>query len=277
MEGFQKKLIGAVAALALFATSSGIKADEFVDVDFFGFSPQTVNIFEGEAVFWLCVDDFGPYSVTSSSGAWSEGLLFDDGDFFGLLFSEAGTYDYFDRFSGEFGTVAVAVNHSPVVEITSPPTNAVFNAPASFEFTAEATDQDFGSGALSDVEFFINGTEVDDVFFPPFTTSVTDLPPGSYQLTVIAWDFLNATATNSISITVQAGGPIALTSPSVASGQFRFNASGLTTGKTNILQSSTNLASGWISVATNVAASASASYTNSAAGPARYFRLLQLP
>jgi hypothetical protein len=53
----------------------------------------------------------------------------------------------------------------------------------------------------------------------------------------------------------------------------------LTAGKTNILQSSTNLASSanWMPLETNIAAGSSVSFTNAISGGHHFFRLLQLP
>jgi hypothetical protein len=62
-------------------------------------------------------------------------------------------------------------------------------------------------------------------------------------------------------------------------GSFRFDASGFVVGKTNVLQSSTNLAQplSWISVSTNVAAGSTASFTNTVSAGQHYFRVVQLP
>ena len=163
------------------------------------------------------------------------------------------------------------------VAITNPTNNAVLAAPATFTFAADASDLD--ADGLSDVEFYIGPNLVDDVFSSPFETPVTDLAAGGYTLTVIAYDNVGATATNSITITVQNSGPITLTALKLAAGRFSFNASGLTAGKTNIVQVSTNLAfsAGWVSIATNVATGSSASFTNAVSGGRGFFRLLQQP
>ena len=141
-------------------------------------------------------------------------------------------------------------------------------------FAADASDSD--SDGLSDVEFYVGTNLVDDIFSSPFTTTVTNLAAGTYTLTVIAYDNGGATATNSITIYVQ---NILLSSARMLAGKFLFNASGLTIGKTNVLQTSTNLASAgnWMSIATNVATTNSISFTNSAPIGRYFFRLVQLP
>ena len=167
----------------------------------------------------------------------------------------------------------MALNIPPSVTITNPATNALFTAPATFLFQADASDTD--ADGLSDVEFYVGTNLVDDVFSSPFTTTVTNLAAGTYILTAIAYDNAGGTATNSITVYVQGG--ITLTAPKIVAGRFLFNASGLAVGKTNVLQNLTDLLTkNWVSVATNVATTNTMSFTNAASGRA-FFRLLQLP
>lgn len=192
------------------------------------------------------------------------------------MFDQPGTYGYYDDFFDQ-GTVYVTLNTPPSVTITNPATNAVFSAPASFDFAVDAFDPD--PGGVIDVEFYIGTNLVDDVYSSPFTTPITNLSAGTYILSVKAYDSVNATGTNAITITVQNPGPITLTAATAAAGQFRFSATGLTIGKTNVLQSSSNLVSSlnWVPIATNVASASSASFTNAVGSGVRFFRLLQLP
>lgn len=69
---------------------------------------------------------------------------------------------------------------------------------------------------------------------------------------------------------------ITLESPRLAGGQFVFGATGLTVGKTNVLETSTNLTS-WVAVQTNVADNVSLTLTNTVVLPRQFFRLVQLP
>lgn len=71
---------------------------------------------------------------------------------------------------------------------------------------------------------------------------------------------------------------ISLSAPQIVSGQFQFTVSGLVTGKTNLVQASTNLVD-WTSVRTNVATSSTSVFTNtqSASVSPRFFRVIQLP
>jgi len=237
--------------------------------DGFSFSPDPVNIIAGGTVDWED-DGSGPYVIISDTGAWTPFLT--PG---GVLFNQPGRYDYHDD-AGDLGTVIVTANLPPSVTITNPVNNAVFSAPATFDFSADASDPD--ADGMSDVEFYVGTNLVDDIFSSPYTTTVTNLPLGTYVLTAIAYDNLFATATNQITIYVQNGG-ITLTSPRIVAGTFQFNASGLTIGKTNVLQASTNLASAtsWVSLVTNVANVSTMSFTNPATLNRRFFRLFQLP
>lgn len=255
-------------AVSLLVATGTAQAQPYVIVtdDGYSFTPDPVYIVAGEVVYWVD-DGSGPYTIYSYYGDWTP-FQTPGGHYFDV----PGTYPYYDD-AADFGTIYVSANTPPSVTITNPANNAVFTAPASFTFAADASDSD--ADGLSDVEFYVGTNLVDDVFFSPFETPVTNLTAGSYTLTAIAYDNVGATATNSITITVQ----IRLTALNLAAGKFWFNATGLTAGKTNIVQASTNLASpaNWVSIATNVATSSSESFTNAVSGGRGFFRLLQLP
>ena len=65
-----------------------------------------------------------------------------------------------------------------------------------------------------------------------------------------------------------------LDAPSIVTGQLVFIATGLTAGKTNVLQASTNLTS-WISLQTNTTASSYVNFTNPASGTRGFYRLIE--
>jgi len=111
-------------------------------------------------------------------------------------------------------------------------------------------------------------------FDSPYSASVSELPVGTYIVSAIATDNLGAESTNSIRITVTAPS-VGLVGPRMSGGQFLFDASGLTAGRTNVLQTSTDFGS-WISIETNVAAGSSATFTNAATAQHRFYRLLEL-
>src|SRR5258708_3419803 len=99
--------------------------------DGFSFSPDPVNIILGASVTWMD-DGTGPYQIISDTGAWT--TFATPG---GILFNRTGTFTYHDD-AGDFGTVVVTANIPPSVTITNPASNAVFPAPASFTFSADA-------------------------------------------------------------------------------------------------------------------------------------------
>jgi hypothetical protein len=94
--------------------------------------------------------------------------------------------------------------------VTAPTNTTVFHAPASFAFTATATDS---GGSVTQVEFF-QGTSslgVDDV--SPYSVQVSDLAAGNYSLSAVATDNNGARATNSVNIVVNALPSVALNWP----------------------------------------------------------------
>lgn len=252
-----------LAALCAFRA----QADVNVAVSFLnGFSPNPVQVVVGEPVFWYDSDGNGPYNIFSSTGAWQ--TFQTDA---GLTFSHTGTFPYYDD-NGDTGTVIVTTNIPPSVTITNPANQAVFSVPASFTFGADASDTDVDG--LARVEFYVSTNLVDEIFSAPFTTSVTNLPAGSYTLTCVAYDFGNASATNSITITV---GAVALPPTLLATttaNQFVItwetnNAAGLS------LQSTTTLGLGasWTAVTNKVLIGSRWVVTNAMAGASQFFRL----
>jgi hypothetical protein len=131
---------------------------------------------------------------------------------------------------------------------------------------------------LYDVEFFVDTNSIGDVFTAPYTSTVTNLPAGTYTLTAIVTDYNYDQATNAITITVSAAPAIVLSAPRFAGNQFLFDVAGLTVGKTNVVQYCTNLSAGsWTATATNVATSGSRTVTNAPGGAACFYRVFQSP
>jgi hypothetical protein len=262
---------GWFTCLLVAACTFRAQADKIVTVSVDGFSPDPVSIVAGESVYWVHVDGDpnAPYSITSDSGAWA---TFQTPG--GVKFYQAGTNLYHDEY-WFYGNVYVSSNTPPSVTITNPLNNAILTAPATFVFGADASDTNYG---LAEVELYVGPDMVADIFASPFVATVTNLPAGTYVLTAIAYDNMMFPAFDSITITVTAVS-FRLTAPSVAAGQFQFTATGLTIGRTNVLQVTTNLVSltNWTSIATNVANANSLSFTNPLGGGCGFFRLFQLP
>ena len=104
-----------------------------------------------------------------------------------------------------FDNVSVAqANNPPTVSITSPVNGAVFTAPASITINATASDSD---GTVSKVDFYQNGNLLGTDTTSPYSFSWTNVAAGSYTLTAVATDNLNATGTSTpVSITVNTAG-----------------------------------------------------------------------
>jgi hypothetical protein len=243
----------------------------YVNVDYYSLSPDPVHIKRGDVVFWLDNDSFfGPFLIT---GAWGP-IVTPDWIQFNV---PPGNYSYTAESAyggGPWGgTVVVDVNLPPSVSITSPTNGAMFTAPGSFAIEADATDPNVND--LSDVEFWVNDTLVDDVYAYPYATTVTNLAPGTYTLKAIAWDYSNARATNSISVQVVSPAPITLGSCNVAGGKVVFSVNGLSTGTTNVLQSSSNLVN-WYPILTNISDGTPLNVTNASVNGAQFFRVMQL-
>ena len=259
----------------LFSSTLRVGADAIVYWDFDnGFTPDTIVIGPGETVTWWNFDPYG-FDLT---------ITFDNGLNFSLVDSQnqsvvfpsqAGTYGYHSDW-GNRG--AVIVDIPPSVIITSPPNNAVFPSPATF--TIRATAAASADGLVTDVQFLLGTTDgtnvIDDVLAAPFNTSVTNLAAGTYVVMAVATDSYGMQATNAILVTVGEATGVNLHAPRIVSTKFLFDVSGLTPGKTNVLQSSTNLVA-WKPAITNLAASATMTVTNAIFPGSHYYRILQLP
>ena len=243
----------------------------YVDVDYYSLSPSTVYIKTGDAVIWLDNDSiFGPFAIT---GGW--GTLFTpDGIRFNV---PPGTYNYTAESAfgggGWNGSVVVQMNFSPSVNITNPTNGAVFTAPAAFSFEADASDPNVDD--IMDVEFWVDNAMVDDVYSAPYLTSVTNLPPGIHTLKAIVWDNSFTTATNAITVNVVNPGPITMGSAGWSGNTPVFEVTGLTAGKTNVLECSSNLLD-WVPIKTNVPSGTSLGFTNNSAARAQFYRVKQL-
>jgi plastocyanin len=135
---------------------------------------------------------------------------------------------------------------------------------------------------------------VDDFDFPHTATSTLDIfDPNYWNGTMTGngdtfpWTFNNAgtldyadqvdVGTGTIIVSPAVTTPaINLESQRIEGGQFLFEATGLTVGKTNVLFASTNLSS-WLPVVTNVADNAISTLTNSVAAGYWFYRVAELP
>ena len=240
-----------------------------------GFVPSTVDILTNQTVTWWDYDLYG----LDVPNYFAAGLSFTVPNYTSaqVIFQFAGTYAYHSAY-GDIGTVIVVT--PPALAITSPAGGAVFPAPATF--TVQASASETPPDAVSDVQFFLgdgDGTNlIADVTSPPYSFDLTNLASGAYTLIALASDSYGFTATNAITVTVSQGAAISLGSPRIAAGHFLFDVTGLTDGKTNIVQVSTNLASSsWSPIQTNVASGTAVTVTNAGLVPRQFFRVVQQP
>jgi endonuclease/exonuclease/phosphatase family metal-dependent hydrolase len=94
-------------------------------------------------------------------------------------------------------------NQPPVVALTAPHDDAVFDAPATIVVTADATDPD---GTVTRVDFLANGQAIGSALTAPYTVTWAEVPAGSYSLTAVATDDAGA-ATTSAARTVKVEPP----------------------------------------------------------------------
>jgi len=189
-----------------------------------GPSPSLLNVLTHEPVIFIA-DDEGPYAVLSYNWAAGTISLPHQGSTGSVTLAFSGTYNYQDG-RGHYGIIYV--NIPPTCKITNPTNNAVFAAPASFDFTEDARDTD--EDRLMGVDFWLGTTYLDGRIYSPFRVPISNLGPGTYVLTAIAVDYGEGAATNSVTITVQAP-TLLLSNARKSGGQFVFDVSGVTAGK----------------------------------------------
>lgn len=87
-----------------------------------------------------------------------------------------------------------AANAAPVVTLDTPANNATFNAPATINLTATATDD----GSIARVEFFQGNTKLGEDTSAPYEFTWTGAGTGNYALSAVAVDDSDATALSNI-------------------------------------------------------------------------------
>ncbi len=96
------------------------------------------------------------------------------------------------------------LNQAPTVALTTPAADAVFNAPASVNIAATASDSD---GTVAKVEFYNGSTLLGSDTASPYAFTWSNVAAGTYNLSAKATDNAGAVTTSaSRSITVQAAG-----------------------------------------------------------------------
>ena len=90
--------------------------------------------------------------------------------------------------------LTTAINQLPVVNITSPYNNSSFEVPQTITLTVNATDAD---GTISRVEYYSGISKIGESFSAPFSLTFEVEKAGSYEITAIAYDNLNAFGSSS--------------------------------------------------------------------------------
>lgn len=88
---------------------------------------------------------------------------------------------------------APAINKAPSVTISAPSNNFPFEAPAKIILTVSASDPD---GSVSKVEYLVGGQKIGESNIPPFFFTFECDTAGIFEITAIAYDNLNASATS---------------------------------------------------------------------------------
>jgi plastocyanin len=243
--------------------------------DYF-FSPSNITINIGDSVTWTGLPA-GGHTTTSQTGLWDSSA-----NNFSFTFTSSGRFGYYCIPHLQFGMVgAVTVNAAvvpvvtPTVSITNPVSGAVFSAPANVSVQASAT---ISSGTVTNVQFLIGSTVLANKTAAPYVAVTNNLAAGTYKLSAIATGNDGSTATNSVTINVVAAAPLKTTAAAISSaGGFQFSYSA-TVGLTYVVQVSTNLSSGWTSLATNTATTSPVLFTAPASSPnGAFYRVEQLP
>ena len=110
--------------------------------------------------------------------------------------------------------LGTTTNLPPVVSLTSPSNGKNYTIPANIIITAKASDAD---GTISKVEFYNGSTKLGESTASPYSFTWQNVTYGTYKITAVATDNLNAKTTSSIS-TVYVNGSKAAQSPDSVTG-----------------------------------------------------------
>ena len=245
----------------------------------FFFNPNSVTIHAGDTVTWTGIG----HTVTVTNNASAEAFC-GSGVISGSCshtFTVPGTYNYICTLLGHagFGMVAKVIvltappNNPPSVSITNPAPSQVFAAPGTIKIDVSASDSD---GTVTNVQIYSGASLVGNFAGLPYSVTLSNLAAGPYILTAKATDNSGATTTSAtVNVTVAR---IELISPAKTNGQFQFTVRGSVTGKTNLIQASSDL-SNWTSIRTNLADGAAFLFSDpdSAVLNRRWYRVLELP
>ena len=236
------------------------------------FNPTNTTISVNDSVIWNWVGTF--HSSTSGtngnhgddngvpSGSWDSGIITSTPHTFTNTFTSAGVFAYYCTVHSSVGMTGqvfvVGASLPPSLAITNPLNNAVFAAPANVNIQAVVTN---GTAAVMNVQFLAGNTLLASENTGPFSTTANNLTAGNYVLSAIAEDSNGLFATNTVNISVVTPIAVSLTGPFMFSGnafQFSYSAN---VNLNYIVQRSSNLID-WVSIATNIAQSNPANFSD---------------
>jgi len=172
-----------------------------IDWTFNGFNALFVTVNAGDEVDVVNRDD--TFDLLLTSGPAPENFHSDIPAedtyvyYLPIIYNTPGVYTLSDEF-GDSLTVTVNTGQPLSVNITDPTNNATFTAPATFDVTAVPT----GGNMPYEVQFFVGTNLFGDIFSSPYTSTVTNLPVGTYNINVAVIDNDFNIATNSILVDV---------------------------------------------------------------------------
>ncbi|MDB6038656.1 MAG: Chitinase, partial [Verrucomicrobiales bacterium] len=182
--------------------------------------------------------------------------------------------------SGVSGTspvvnISVTAVTAPSVAITAPTEGAVFAAPANVSFTADT------SAGVTNVSYFNGRTLLGSSQTAPFNITAASLAAGAYTVSAVATTSGTSTTSSLVHFTVVDPVATSLSAPAINNGLFSFNYSA-NQGLTYIIQKASSLnsagTSDWTPVATNVASSGSATFSEPVSSDAaRFYRVARVP
>ena len=189
--------------------------------------PPTVNItspaagatFNAPATIPIAVSATDSDGTVTLVGIFANGTLLSASSVapFGFTWSNvgAGSYALTASATDDRGAqttsapVSITVNNPPTATLTSPLQGASFLAGSSITLTASASDTD---GTIAKVEFYQGTTLIGTATTAPYSVNWSAAAPGTYALTVKAFDNLGGVGTSTATVTVT-GPRISITSP----------------------------------------------------------------
>lgn len=205
MRNIQKLFCLAVVGVCTLASPRSRAQGVEVDWDSTsGFSPSAITINAGTEVDFVNMDDTFDLQLTGNPPeSFSADVPPTDGInlyYVPYTYNNPGVFTASDEFGDSITITVNSVVVTPLsVAITAPANNTAFTVPATFTISATPSG---GSGSYLEVQFLVGTNDVGDIASPPYSTTVTNLPVGSYVITAIVYDSGLNTASNSIDVSV---------------------------------------------------------------------------